>query len=256
MPYIYSFIKIFFCLFAIATSSVTVAERYRVAIVIDDIGYRITDKQVLTLPGEITYSILPHTPFGKRLAIAANRKHKDVMLHIPMEAENGKRLGPGGLTTEMNEQDIHASLAKSFAEIPFAIGINNHMGSLLTKQYQPMTWTMRFLKEKHLFFLDSKTSDHSLAEQAALDLGVPVRNRQIFLDNQLTDDYITQQFTQLIKQAKRHKSAIAIAHPHPETVKILKRLIPTLAQNNIDLVPISALYLKNNRSPHHVKIAE
>ncbi len=252
MPYLLYLLTLIFLTF----SNITQAESLRVAIIIDDIGYRVTDKQALTLPGNVTYSILPHTPFGKRLAIAANHQNKDVLLHIPMEAENGKRLGPGGLTSNMNEQDIKASLALSLDEIPFAIGINNHMGSYLTKQYQPMAWTMQFLKEHQLFFLDSKTSDHSLAEQAALDIGVPVRNRHIFLDNQLTDEYIYQQFLQLIDQAIHHKNAIGIAHPHPETIATLTRLIPTLKKYNIELVPLSALYLQQKSNDRTIKIAE
>ena len=226
----------------LSSSSSVLAESYRVAIVIDDIGYRYTDKKALDLPGNVTYSILPHTPYGKRLALKAQAQHNDVLLHIPMESENGKRLGPGALTTKMDEKSIHDSLALSYQEIPFAIGINNHMGSRLTKLYNPMMWTMNFLKSKNLFFLDSKTSAKSQAEQAAKDVGVPVHNRHVFLDNQLDDAYIEQQFNTLIAQAKKHKMAIAIAHPHPETVKALTRLIPMLKQNNITLVPLSDFY--------------
>lgn len=218
------------------------AQPVRIAIIIDDIGYRYTDKNALSLPGAITYSILPHTPYGKRIALKANAKHKDVMLHIPMEAENGKKLGPGALTSAMNREEIVASLNASLAEVPFAIGINNHMGSRLTQLDDPMTWTMNFLKQHHLLFLDSKTSPYSKAGSIAQLVGVPVKNRNIFLDNQLTDSYITKQFQSLINHAKSQKVAIAIAHPHPETIRALKRLIPTLAKNNIELVPLSALY--------------
>ncbi|WP_159816995.1 divergent polysaccharide deacetylase family protein [Colwellia sp. 20A7] len=220
----------------------TQAESVRVAIVIDDIGYRYTDKDVLSLPGAITYAILPHTPYGKKIATIANEKKNDVMLHIPMEAENGKKLGPGGLTSTMNEAEILASLSDSLAEIPFAIGINNHMGSHLTQLNKPMTWTMNFLKQHHLLFLDSKTSPDSKAGSIAKLIGVPIRNRHVFLDNHLTDKYITQQFQSLVRYAKSQKTAIAIAHPHPETIQALKRLIPTLAKDNIELVPLSALY--------------
>ncbi len=214
----------------------------RIAIVIDDIGYRYTDKNVLSLPGSITYSVLPHTPYGKILATKANAQQKEVLLHIPMEAENGKKLGPGALTSSMNKIEIHASLSESLAEVPFAIGINNHMGSRLTQLADPMYWTMGFLKEHDLLFLDSKTSPFSKASVIAQKLGVPVQGRHIFLDNELSDNYINQQFQLLIKEAQNQSFAIAIAHPHPETIQALLYLIPTLAQNNIELVSLSALY--------------
>ncbi|PCI52911.1 MAG: hypothetical protein COB45_11560 [Gammaproteobacteria bacterium] len=218
------------------------AKPARIAIVIDDIGYRETDKHALLLPGAITYSILPHTPYGKALAMEANASHREVLLHIPMEAENGKKLGPGALTSAMNKAEIYASLGESLAEVPFAIGINNHMGSHLTQLVKPMSWTMGFLKQHHLLFLDSKTSPYSKASIIAQKLGVPVKGRHIFLDNQLTESYINKQFQALIEYAQTQNVAIAIAHPHPETIQALQHLIPTLQQQNIELVPLSALY--------------
>lgn len=232
-------------LLLLAFSSLTHAAQSkisRVAIVIDDMGYRYTDKHALSLPGDITYAFLPHTTYGKKLAVIANSDNHDVLIHIPMESENRKKLGPGALTSSMNKAAFNQSLTKSFAEIPFAIGINNHMGSYLTQLYQPMAWTMTFLKDNNLLFLDSKTSPHSKAKQAAIDFGVPVKSRQVFLDNNLTDEYISQQFMQLINDAKKYQAAIAIAHPHPETISTLNRLIPTLKYHNIELVPLSSLY--------------
>lgn len=232
----------FYLLSSIFYSAYLAAEPAKVAIIIDDMGYRYTDKDALTLPGNVTYAVLPHTTYGKKLAIEAQAQAHDVLIHVPMEANNRKRLGPGALTSSMNEKAIHQSLAESFEEIPFAIGINNHMGSYLTKLYKPMTWTMDFLKQRELFFLDSVTSPKSQAIKAARDVGVPVRARHIFLDNQLTDAYITQQFNQLIRFAQKKQTAIAIAHPHPETVKVLSKLIPTLQKHNIELVSLSSLY--------------
>ena len=136
------------------------AQTNQVAIIIDDMGYRYTDKHALTLPGDITYAFLPHTTYGKKLAILANNDNHDVLIHIPMESKNREKLGPGALTSAMDEDAFKKSLTKSFAEIPFAIGINNHMGSYLTQLYQPMAWTMDFLKQHELLFLDSKTSPH------------------------------------------------------------------------------------------------
>ncbi len=233
-----SFVILWLALFSVQGN----AKMTQVAIVIDDMGYRYTDKHALTLPGAITYAFLPHTTYGKKLAVQANRDNHDVLIHIPMESQNRKKLGPGALTSSMNEQAVSESLTKSFAEIPFAIGINNHMGSHLTQLYQPMAWTMAFLKQNDLFFLDSKTSPNSKAQQAAIDFGVPVKARHVFLDNELTEHYINQQFEQLIRFSQKYQTAIAIAHPHPETIATLNKLIPTLKSHGIDLVPLSRLY--------------
>lgn len=218
----------------------------KIAIIIDDIGYRKSDIDAVTIPGQLTFAILPHTPHGKKLAERAYADEKEVILHMPMEATNGGKLGPGALTSEMSENAFRDELNRAFDEIPFAIGINNHMGSQLTQLYQPMAWTMRFLKERNLIFIDSLTTQKSKAKKVANHFGVPTRQRHVFLDNEQEVEYIGKQFAQLIKDAKRFKSVVAIAHPHPETVIALTQLIPTLKQHNIELVPISALLPKQH----------
>lgn len=231
----------FILLLSLLSPALLFAQSAQVAIIIDDIGYRKSDAQALYLPGNISYAILPHTPYGKRLALKAQAKNNDVILHIPMESKNGKKLGPGALTSEMNENGIRESLSHAFAEIPFALGINNHMGSKLTELYQPMAWTMQFLKERDLVFIDSVTTSDSQAEDVAISFDVPSLHRHIFLDNKLDHNYIRRQFKQLIRDAKRYQTVVAIAHPHPETITSLKKLLPLLAQNNVELVPISTL---------------
>lgn len=225
------------------------AQPSKIAIVIDDIGYRLTDQQVLTLPGEITFSFLPHTPYGKTLAEQAYNMQKEVLIHVPMESNIGKKLGPGALTSDMDEPAIRLSLEKSFQEIPFAIGINNHMGSYLTTLYKPMASTMKYLKDNELLFLDSVTSPQSKGTVVARKYGVPVMSRHVFLDNELSVEYITGQFNELVAKAKSNELAIGIAHPHPETIVILTRLIPTLTDENIELVKLSSLYKTTPKSP-------
>ena len=232
------------------------AKPNQIAIIIDDIGYRQSDVAALDLPGKITYAILPQTPFGKILAEKAHATKREVILHIPMEADNGKLLGPGALTSDMSEQKIRASLAKSFAEIPFAVGINNHMGSKLTKMYRPMAWTMRYLKEHEHLFVDSLTTPSSKAQRIAKHFGVPSLHRHLFLDNELTPEYIGEQFEILIDFAKRYNSIIAIAHPHPETIAALTKLLPLLKKNNIELVSISSLLPQNKQKVQNLVNAD
>ncbi|MFD2165555.1 divergent polysaccharide deacetylase family protein [Thalassotalea euphylliae] len=243
---IYSLVARFSFFLLLLISTFSFAQPAQVAIVIDDIGYRMTDKNVLNIPGKVTFAVLPHTPFGERIAKVANARNQEVILHIPMESTLGKKLGPGALTSDMDEKALRQSLTKSLEEVPFAVGINNHMGSHLTTLTEPMIWTMQFLKDNNMLFLDSVTSPNSLGKAIANQLGVPVMSRHVFLDNHLNHDYIAGQFKQLIRKAKKNQVAIAIAHPHPQTVESLSRLIPQLKQNNIELVPLSSLYLREH----------
>lgn len=240
--------RIFFSLVIFVSSQAFAFDSDKIAIIIDDIGYRATDKSALSLPNQVTFSVLPHTPFGRSLAEQGNKQNREILLHVPMESINNLTLGPGALTANMSEQSVQTSLAASIADIPHVIGINNHMGSKLTQMSEPMGWTMQFLKENDLFFLDSKTSQYSQARYMAKQAGIPNLQRHIFLDNLINEDYIEQQFTKLMRMSKRDGEVIAIAHPHPETIKVLKRMIPKLKQQNIELVTISKMLPISNVS--------
>ncbi|MGI2258697.1 divergent polysaccharide deacetylase family protein [Shewanella sp. GXUN23E] len=220
------------------TASVSAAQ---VALIIDDIGYRHTDEAVLSLPSGVTLSVLPHTPIGADLARQAHAKGHEIMLHLPMQALNGKRLGPGGLTNQMDEIQVKKRVTAALASIPFAKGANNHMGSLLTQIEQPMNWVMEALKQHQIYFVDSVTTKYSTAGKQADLIGVPMLRRQLFLDNDTKEAALEQQFRLMITKAHQLGHLVAIAHPHPDTIRFLRENLPRLEQEGINLVPTSAL---------------
>ncbi|MDX3773221.1 divergent polysaccharide deacetylase family protein [Chromatiaceae bacterium AAb-1] len=220
----------------------------RIVIIIDDIGYHKSDARLVELPYPLTFAVLPHTPYGQRYAKLAYQQQKDVMLHMPMESSNGKALGPGGLTQEMSREQVHATLEAALADIPYAIGVNNHMGSLYTELEQPMSWTMEYLQQRRMFFVDSVTTPRSKAREQAARHQVVTLSRQVFLDNELDNDAIQKQFDQLLRIARKYKTAIGIAHPHQETYQFLKEVLPQLADQHIELVGISALLPDNHHT--------
>lgn len=221
--------------------SVSPVNASQVSIIIDDIGYRQTDEAVLTLPSTITLSVLPHTPLGQNIAMSANKRGHEIMLHIPMQALNGKVLGPGGLTNQMGEVEFKHTINQALDSIPYAKGVNNHMGSLLTQLDEPMQWLMESLKQQDSYFVDSMTTRYSKAADTANMLGIPLLKRQLFLDNDVTEAALEKQFQQLIQLANAQGSVVAIAHPYPETIRFLNENLPRLAEKGITLVRTSSL---------------
>ncbi|WP_420892174.1 divergent polysaccharide deacetylase family protein [Pseudoalteromonas fuliginea] len=213
----------------------------QIAIVIDDIGYHQRDLEFLTLPGQLSYSILPHTPYSQAFASLASQSNKELLLHVPMQALNGKKLGPGALTLSMSKEQLQQTLGTALASLPQVKGVNNHMGSALTQHSQAMKWTMEVLKKRHLYFLDSRTTDLSQAQNAANFLGVANISRQVFLDNIITPEQLQLRFDELKQQATDHNFAIAIAHPYPETIDFLREALPQLIDQGFELVPVSQL---------------
>ncbi len=194
------------------------------AIVIDDMGYHVNDFQALSLPKEISFSILPFTPQGLRIAAKARRQDRELLLHIPMQAKsNNNKLGKGALMANMREKEFKAVLRHSLHYLPDAQGINNHMGSALTEQIEAMRWTMEVLLEQGLYFLDSRTTTESVAESTAKILAVPALRRHVFLDNIKTEQAMEQQFQRALQLTQTHKGVVVIAHPYPETLRFLQQ---------------------------------
>jgi len=218
------------------------------SIVIDDLGYNHHDLQALSLPIAITFSILPFTPQGKQIAKLAHQQGREILVHVPMQAKkNNHLLGKGALLSTMQEKEFKMVLRQDLTYIPYAQGVNNHMGSLLTEQSEPMRWAMEVLFERGLYFLDSRTSSNSLAETTANLLNVPVLRRHVFLDNIKTFEAMNKQYQIALKLTKNHQQVIVIAHPYSETLRFLKEKFKSNSANN-QLTTLNALISPAQRS--------
>ncbi|RUO76291.1 hypothetical protein CWI81_07995 [Idiomarina seosinensis] len=216
-------------------------QRPQIAIIIDDIGNSRSDLKAAMLPGKLTFAVLPFTPYARAFALRAHHQDKQVMLHVPMQAIEGNKLGPGALTTLMSTSQIKLELQRSLDAIPYVAGINNHMGSYFTQVEQPMQAVMETLQNRRLFYVDSRTSEFSVAERVASRYGVPVAHRHVFLDNQTDHRYLEQQWQQLIHLARKQGQAIGIGHPYPETLAFLKKSLATIDTLGIELVYASQI---------------
>ena len=222
-----------------------------IALIVDDMGYRHRDGQrVLALPYPLTYSFLPHAPSSRELAERAHLLGRDVLLHLPMEAQDHNHLlGPGALILGMTREQVIETLAADLASVPHVIGVSNHMGSLLTGEREPMQWVMAGLKQHgNLMFVDSRTTARTVAAGVASEEQVPFLSRDVFLDNEAGTDYIRSQFFRLIERAKRNGYALGVCHPRPDTLQLLNEVLPSLEQYGVRLVRLSDLLTLRQRS--------
>jgi uncharacterized protein len=223
------------------------AEQPVISIIIDDMGVHADEGQkVIGLPKEVTLAFLPYGAHTKELAISAHQSGHDVILHLPMATINNTRLDRGALTKEMSKEAFEKTLKEDLLRIPHAIGVNNHMGSALTQTELSMTWLMSQLQTiGGLFFVDSRTTVLSVAEEIARKHGVPARRRDVFLDNVRDKQKIEKQFQVLVKMAKKHGSAVAIGHPYQETTDVLAEQLIKLSDYGVKLVAVKQLVTTN-----------
>jgi len=219
--------------------------RPAIALIIDDMGNQHRQGlRVIDLPGPVACAFLPYGPFTDKLARQAHASHKEVMLHLPMQAVEHEQ-GPhqeGMLTLDMTRGQFLAEFRRAIGAVPYVSGLNNHMGSLLTRHPGSMAWLMQAIGARgDLFFVDSRTTRATVAEQLALEYGVPNMARKVFLDNVTETTAVRTQFRQLLADARRDGTALGIGHPHPATLQVLAEELAHLDEQGIQLLPVASL---------------
>ncbi|MDB4866733.1 MAG: divergent polysaccharide deacetylase family protein [Cohnella sp.] len=217
-----------------------------IAIVIDDFGNDMRGtEEMMRLPVRLTVAVMPFLPSTQRDAEAAHAKGHDVIVHMPMEPIRGRAswLGPGAILTRLPDAEIRRRVLAAIADVPFAIGMNNHMGSKATADEHVMRIVLEVCKEKGLFFLDSRTSYHTVVPKVAREVGVPLLENDVFLDDISTRRHITRQIEVLRKELQKRENCVVIGHvgrPGLITSDELKIAIPRL-QTEATFVRLSEL---------------
>lgn len=221
------------------------SESLKIAIIIDDLGHKYNaGVEAINLDIPLAVAVLPFTPYGKKLAELAHENNQDVMLHLPMQPGSAMHLmTENTLSVQMMQTDFQVLVAKALDDIPHVIGVNNHMGSLFTQLPDQMQWLMQSIKTKsgHIFFIDSFTSKLSIAYQVAHNNKVSTARRDVFLDRELNAEHMQSQIATIKRTAKANGYAIAIGHPFPETLALLKKSIPELRKQGFEFVKVSEL---------------
>jgi len=199
-----------------------------IALLIDDIGADLAAvDRLLRLPIRVSLAVMPDTPHAREAAERGWRSGHTILLHMPMEPESREyaaRMDVWFLREGMSAAEMRTLLARSLAAVPHAIGINNHMGSRLTAEAEPMQQVMEFCRERDLFFIDSRTSGGSVAALSARDAGLRWGMREIFLDHSQEPAAIAAAWQEAEACAASGQSCIVIGHPHPATLAFLEQL--------------------------------
>ena len=216
----------------------------KIGIIIDDFGYRNDEVSdgFLELDAHLTYAIIPGHEYSTSFGEKAVKAGYEVIVHMPME-NTGKTYGEEEfvLTTEMDNETIQRRVNTAFNQIPTAIGMNNHQGSNASADQRVMSSMARIMKERNLFFVDSRTTVETIAETTMEVFGVPTARRNVFLDNDDDEEKIIEQFMKLVKKSEELGSAIGIGHVKPKTLKVLKKHIPELQKKGFKFEFVSKM---------------
>ncbi|MAZ03891.1 MAG: hypothetical protein CMN56_12205 [Sneathiella sp.] len=214
-----------------------------IAIVIDDVGLSHRRVEELNaLPALMTLAFLPYAPSLQGKVELTRREGNEVMLHLPMEPTSSDAdPGPDALLTGLDNEELRRRTIRNLDSFSGYVGVNNHMGSRFTADSEAMAVVMDIMAERGLLFLDSKTTSASTGFRLAVERGMPSVKRDIFIDHVIEDEAILKQLAKVEVIAERAGVAIAIGHPHPETIRVLKKWLPEAKKKGFLFVPVSAV---------------
>ncbi|MFA5261089.1 MAG: divergent polysaccharide deacetylase family protein [Candidatus Omnitrophota bacterium] len=216
----------------------------KVAIIIDDNGYNMTDCNAISqINAPITVSVLPHLKYSQEIAHCAHNQGKEVMLHLPLEPHQNNDTYPGNyiITTVMPPSLVIQKFNEALASVPHAKGINNHMGSKATEDTALMSILFTQMKINNLYFVDSRVTRKTICPLLASQRHLPFAERDVFLDNKNDRTYIEQQFRELRQTAVKHGYAIGICHARALTWDILKEQIDLMTSIGYEIVPVKSI---------------
>jgi polysaccharide deacetylase 2 family uncharacterized protein YibQ len=214
-----------------------------ICIVIDDLGVMMRGtERAVALPAPMTLSWFP---FARNLPTQINEamaRGHETTLHMPMQSFSNStyQTGPDPLRIDLPPDVNLERLRAAMDAVPNAVGLNNHMGSVATRDAVLMALVAQEAKARGMMFLDSLTIGGSQGWRQAAAAGVPSDARDIFIDNSPKPEMIKQALLDIEAFSRRHGHVIAIGHPRPHTLDALEEWMPTLAEKGFVLWPLAA----------------
>lgn len=231
------------------TKSQNVAkDKTLLAIVVDDFGIR--NNKLLddfcSLNSNVTFAILPDQKYSKHVMNKAAETGHETMIHIPMEPISYPRDNPGAnaIYVHLSKNEIKRRMENYIKQFPLCVGANNHMGSFATTDESVMRSVLQVLKDHNLYFVDSRTSQSSIAYDVAKKMMIPTCENQFFLDTpRITEKTLANKIRQLKYLAKDRERILVITHcATQDRYDFLKEFIKKIEKLDFELVPVSELF--------------
>ena len=220
-----------------------------VAVVIDDVGNADGSLERLEkLSGPLALAVLPGSPRARQAAALARRKGWDLLVHLPMAGSRGP-YEPGTISSDDDDASIARRVGEALSAVPGATGVNNHQGSIATADPRVVRAVLSVVRDRGLFFLDSRTSPASVVAEEARRLGLATIPRDVFLDDARAEaaaeggapEALSAAWARALEVAASRGHAVVIGHPHAATVDFLAEHLPQLGKRRVLRVRVSEL---------------
>ena len=203
--------------------------------IIDDGGYSTVHLEKYTsLPFPVAVAVLPRLAHSVECAQIVRSSGQELMLHQPMQAKNlNVYPGEGAVLPSMSADEIYDTVVENLREIAPVRGMNNHEGSLITADADKVAAVLEATKDAGVYFLDSRTSADTVAPQVAAGKGMRILQRDVFIDDVISEDEMLKQILRGLDIANKKGQAVMIGHVDKSAAilpSLLKRMYPELVK--------------------------
>jgi polysaccharide deacetylase 2 family uncharacterized protein YibQ len=224
-----------------APAPVNGTHRGDIVLIIDDLGFDGQPlERLMALDPNINVAILPNGTRAEEFAKTLHARGFEVLCHLPMQPRGRETPGRNAILASMTDDEIATTTRRNIEAVPYARGVNNHMGSLATADRRVMTSVIGAMPDG-MYFIDSRTGGASVAATVAREMNVRTATRNVFLDDVATERAVRKQLAELASAAEKRGVAIGIGHPYPVTMRVLADELPALKARGFRLVRASSV---------------
>ena len=220
-------------------------ESVYVALLIDDFCVRPMrlEQKFFKLGIKLSAGILPSREFTRNVVtLLAEYPNVERIVHLPMEPRGYPDIDPGpdAILTSMSDKRIMELTMKDIDQIPGAVGVSNHMGSLATENQRVMRAVMMILRQRGLFWVDSRTTIYTVFAEIAQELGVKAAKIDHLLDPEgFSKEQIEQRLFEYCLGSRGKPAVILNAHVSDTILSILAKDIPVLKRYGVKFIWVS-----------------
>jgi len=146
----------------------------RMAIVVVDDGSDVAAAlSAMRLPTPVTLAIAPTADAADSRAEAARRHGREVLLLLPMQAEETFDDSPNPIAIHVSHEELERRMKWNLAQIDGYVGVMNRYGEATTRDPVTMRAVLEIVQSMGLSFIDSRAHEESIAGAVARRMGIP-----------------------------------------------------------------------------------
>jgi polysaccharide deacetylase 2 family uncharacterized protein YibQ len=227
--------------------------RPRIAIIVGGLGMSLSTTQaaVDTLPPGVTLAFSPYGSELQGLVSAARGNGHEVTLEVPLEPYDYPNNDPGQntLLAASPLTDNAARLKWVMSRVTGYAGLISNEGAKFLASQKDTQMLLEDAQRRGLYFLDSGSSDQSLARDAARMTGVHFARADVAVDRIVARDAIEKELAALEKTAMQKGFAVGVAQAYPASIEMIRFWAQGLEQKGFALVPVSGVVTAEKVAP-------